>query len=97
MLFYLCKARSLGFVQNPFKKILKKANLPDIRFHDLRHTYSTLLITNNYAENAVSQLLGHSRSIIMVDVYTDKSKLAIDCLEELEPFIKCIIPDNKNS
>lgn len=91
------KPRSLGFVQNPFKKVLKKANLPDIRFHDLRHTYSTLLITNNYAENAVSQLLGHSRSIITVDVYTDKSKLAIDCLEELEPFIKCVIPDNKNS
>ena len=98
---YLCcssygKTRSIGFVQKYFKDLLKKTNLPNIRFHDLRHTYSTLLIMNDYNLKAVSSLLGHASSIITIDVYTDKTKLAIDCLEELEPFIKSVIPKQKN-
>jgi len=32
------------FVRRHFKGLLKKANLPDIRFHDLRHTCATLLL-----------------------------------------------------
>lgn len=52
---------------------------------------------NDYNLKAVSSLLGHTSSIITIDVYTDKTKLAIDCLEELEPFIKSVIPKQKNS
>ena len=72
--------------------MLKENDLPDIRFHDLRHTYSTLLIMNDYDLKAVSKLMGHAHSIIIIDVYTDKTKLSALCLEELEPnTLKCKI------
>lgn len=63
----------------------------------MRHTYSTILLKNNYDVKAVSKLLGQAHSIITVDVYTDKNELAIDCLAELEPFINDVVPKPKNS
>ena len=77
--------------------MLKENDLPDIRFHDLRHTYSTLLIMNDYDLKAVSKLMGHANSIITIDVYTDKTKLAALCLEELEPFIASVKPKLENT
>ena len=99
---YICcstygKPRSIGYVQKHFKKLLKENDLPDIRFHDLRHTYSTLLIMNDYDLKAVSKLMGHAHSIITIDVYTDKTKLAALCLEELEPFIASVKPKLENA
>lgn len=99
---YICcstygKPRSLGYIQKYYKSLLKENGLPNIRFHDLRHTYSTILLKNNYDVKAVSKLLGHAHSIITVDVYTDKNELAIDCLAELEPFINDVVPKPKNS
>ena len=80
-----------------YKSLLKENGLPNIRFHDLRHTYSTILLKNNYDVKAVSKLLGHAHSIITVDVYTDKNELATCCLAELEPFINDVVPKLKNS
>ncbi|WP_406678681.1 tyrosine-type recombinase/integrase [Neomoorella carbonis] len=40
--------------------MLKKAGLPDIRFHDIRHTQATLLIKRGEDIKMVSQRLGHS-------------------------------------
>lgn len=77
--------------------MLKESDLPDIRFHDLRHTYSTLLIMNDYDLKAVSKLMGHAHSIITIDVYTDKTKLTALCLEELEPFIANVKPKLENT
>lgn len=99
---YICcstygKPRSLGYIQKYYKSLLKENGLPNIRFHDLRHTYSTILLKNNYDVKAVSKLLGHAHSIITVDVYTDKNELATCCLAELEPFINDVVPKPKNS
>ena len=43
-----------------FKPLLKLAGLPEIRFHDLRHTCATLLLTRNVNPKIVSEMLGHS-------------------------------------
>jgi integrase len=43
--------------------------LPDIRFHDLRHTCATLL-TKGVHPKIVSEMLGHSRVSITLDVYS---------------------------
>lgn len=94
---YICcslygRPRSKSYASTHFKKLLKDNNLPDIRWHDLRATYATILLKNNHNPKAVSKLLGHSKEIITVDVYGDKQKIIEDCLEELEPFIDEVIP-----
>jgi len=42
--------------------ILKRAELPAIRFHDLRHTAATLMLTGNVHPKVVQEQLGHSRT-----------------------------------
>lgn len=66
--------------------------MPDIRFRDLRHTYTTILLSNNYNMKAVSELLGHASSIITVKTYFDKEKVVINCNEELESYIERVKP-----
>ena len=52
-----------------FKKLLKEAGLPDVRFHDLRHGAATVLLAAKADLKAVSELLGHSSIAITVDIY----------------------------
>ncbi len=53
----------------PFKKVLKKAGLRYIRFHDLRHTFASLLLSRGENLLYVSQQLGHSSPQITLKVY----------------------------
>lgn len=84
--------RSKGFHVRYYKALLQENNLPKIRFHDLRHTYATLLLINNYDLKAVSQLLGHASTIITANVYFDKEKIVIDCTEEITKYITKVKP-----
>jgi integrase len=53
-----------------FKPLLKRAGLPEIRFHDLRHTCATLLLTKNVNSKIVSEMLGHASIAITLDTYS---------------------------
>jgi integrase len=50
-----------GNLLRDFKKLLKRANLPDMRFHDLRHSAATLVLVKGVAERVVMEILGHSQ------------------------------------
>lgn len=52
-----------------FKPILKEAGLPDVRFHDLRHTFATLTLANGADLNTISKYLGHASVKVTLDVY----------------------------
>ncbi|MBZ5496655.1 MAG: site-specific integrase [Acidobacteriia bacterium] len=52
-----------------FPRCLAKAKLRRIRFHDLRHTFASLLIQNGESLAYVKEQLGHSSIKITVDVY----------------------------
>ena len=67
--------------------------MSDIRWHDLRATYCTILLKNDFNPKAVSKLMGHAKEIIMIDVYGDKQEIIEDCLEALEPFIDEVLPE----
>jgi integrase len=69
------------------KVLLKKASLPGIRFHDLRHTSLSLLLNMNTPVNTVQMRAGHSKASVTVDIYGHAMALAqeeaADRIEEL--------------
>ncbi len=52
------------------KKALEKAGLPDIRFHDLRHTFATHAIAGGVDAKTLSGILGHTNASFTLDTYT---------------------------
>lgn len=61
------KARSMLY---EYKACLKAAGLPDFRFHDLRHTSASLLLTAGVHPKVVQERLGHARIGITLDTYS---------------------------
>jgi integrase len=55
---------------HPCKPLLKRAGLPQIRFHDIRHTCATLLLGRNVNPKKVSEMLGHATIAITLDTYS---------------------------
>lgn len=53
-----------------FKVALHAAELPAIRFHDLRHTAATLLLIKGIHVKVVSEMLGHASITITLDTYS---------------------------
>lgn len=53
-----------------FKMAIKKAGVPQIRFHDLRHTHATILLQLGEHPKVVSERLGHSSVTITLDTYS---------------------------
>lgn len=89
------RPRSRGFIFQHFKKLKEDNNLPDLAFHKLRTTYTTILAKNDFSMKAISQLLGHSSTMITFENYTDKNEIIQDCLEYLEPFIERVVESDE--
>lgn len=53
-----------------FKQLLKSAGLSDMRFHDLRHSAATILLTMGIHPKVVQEILGHSNVSITLNVYS---------------------------
>lgn len=52
------------------KTLLKRAGLPMIRFHDLRHTFATHALTSGIDAKTLSKMLGHTNASFTIDTYT---------------------------
>ena len=50
-------------------RVLKRAGLPTVRFHDLRHTFATLALQNGVDVKTVSGMLGHFSAGFTLDTY----------------------------
>ena len=59
-----------GFVSSKFRKLLAESKMPQIRFHDLRHTHATLLLQAGVHPKVVQERLGHSKITITLDTYS---------------------------
>lgn len=74
-------------VRRSFKPLLKTAGLPNIRFHDLRHTCATLLFGKGLHPKIVQERLGHSSISVTMDVYSaflpDTQEKAADAMDDL--------------
>ena len=51
------------------KRILREAGLPQIRFHDLRHTFATHALTSGVDAKTLSGILGHTNASFTLDTY----------------------------
>jgi integrase len=56
--------------QRSFTPLLKRAGLPQITFHDLRHTCASILFQQNVHPKNVQALLGHASAAITLDTYS---------------------------
>lgn len=66
------------------KMLLKKAGLPDIRFHDLRHSTATLLLEQGTNPKIVQEILGHSQISMTMDIYSHVlPTMQIDAMSKL--------------
>jgi integrase len=65
-------------VLRDFHRHLETAGLPRQRFHDLRHSYATLLLENGEELGVISRTLGHSQISTTADVYAHLTPAMLD-------------------
>lgn len=67
---------------------LEKAGLPRVRFHDLRHTYASILLAKGTPIHWVKSQLGHQSIQVTIDIYghviPDANRGAANCLDDTE-------------
>ena len=61
-------------VLHMLQRVLKRAGLPRIRFHDLRHTFATMALQNGVDVKTVSSMLGHYSAGFTLDTYAHVTK-----------------------
>lgn len=74
-------------VGNMLHRVLKRAGLSRIRFHDLRHTFATLALQNGVDIKTVSGMLGHFSAGFTLDTYahvtTSAQRQAAEAMEHV--------------
>jgi integrase len=53
-----------------FASCVRRAGLPEIRLHDLRHTYATVALGAGVHPKIVSERLGHATTAVTLDLYS---------------------------
>lgn len=61
--------RPSNFLRRDFFPLVKRAQVPRIRFHDLRHTAATLMLQQGVNPKVVAERLGHSTIRLTMDLY----------------------------
>ena len=56
-------------LHDDFKRILTKAELPDIRFHDLRYSAASLMLAQGIPLRLIQDILGHSSITLTAKLY----------------------------
>lgn len=76
----------IASVKHSFNKVRKHAGLTDMRFHDLRHTYATRLVSKHLPLAEVSRVLGHTQPTMTyryTNLTVETARRAAEALNEL--------------
>ena len=57
-------------IYHTMKKVLKRAQCRDVRFHDLRHTFATTSLEHGMDIKTLSAIIGHVRSATTINIYS---------------------------
>lgn len=76
-----------------FQKIAKRAGLQGVRFHDLRHTFASLMLLRGVPAKVISEALGHASVGFTMDVY---SHIMAGMQSEAMMLLDGILPVGKN-
>ena len=57
-------------VSHTFGKVVRKAGIKNVRFHDLRHAHASLMLRTGASPKVISERLGHSSIAITMDIYS---------------------------
>lgn len=80
-----------------FLPALNRAGIDKIRFHDLRHTYASLLLANGAPMKYVQHQLGHSSITMTMDLYTHLLPEVNDkCVNLLNNIVDTTVETNEN-
>ncbi len=83
---------AISTLYNHFKAVVTNIGMPNIRFHDLRHSYAVASIRSGDDIKTIQSNLGHATAAFTLDVYghaTDQMKQA--SAERMEQYIKDIL------
>ncbi|HEY5158549.1 MAG TPA: site-specific integrase [Anaerolineales bacterium] len=74
-----------------FKKLLRRIDLPAIRFHDLRHTAATLMLQQGVHPKIVQERLGHADISMTLNIYSHVlPSMQEDAAEKLDELLNPI-------
>lgn len=83
------------YMYKPYKRVLEECGIPFIRWHNLRHTYATLLAQHGVNMKAISVCMGHFCEDFTQKVYIAQQKIVYDAVEEIQPFIDEVLPKSE--
>lgn len=94
-----CQSNGLPHGRNdynrPFTRLKKKLNLPDeLHWHDLRHSYCTLMVQNGANLKQLSIAMGHYSELFSLNVYTDMDFIICNGFPEFDNFIDSVLPES---
>jgi integrase len=76
-----------------FAKIAKRAHLENVRFHDLRHTFASLMLLRGAKPKVISEALGHSSVAFTMDTY---SHILDGMQDEAMALLDEVLPPGRN-
>jgi integrase len=81
-----------SFRTRVWKPAIRRAGLPErLRFHDLRHSYATWLVSGGLPPNIVQRIMGHEDVTTTLGIYTDVPEDYVDRVDGL--FVDSPLPD----
>lgn len=75
--------------RNYYKKLMKKLDMPELKFHGLRHSFATRCIESNCDYKTVSVILGHSNISTTLNLYVHPNiEQKKKCIEQMFKTLK---------
>lgn len=81
-----------NYVYKKYLKIFDKCNIDYIKWHDLRHTYATLLANDGVSMKSISIFLGHTSEKFSKEVYVYPTKTIYDVSDVTAAFFEKVRP-----